>query len=92
MVAIGVTPYGVLFCGNFAHHNPAAAGCSYIQMIVGSRLCGHFAQNRNQVFLNVFLCKEFVPVAAIDLAYSVFKPATILILETERGCEPAPVP
>jgi len=62
-------------------------GYTLLQLIETSNICGHFANDRHQIFLDVFSCKEFNKDKVIELVDKYFIPGNILIRELERGRE-----
>jgi len=53
--------------------NPAVTGFSIVQLIETSCISGHFAENDNSAYIDVFSCKEFDPVVVNDFCKEFFR-------------------
>lgn len=56
--------------------DPKVTGYSMFQMIETSNISGHFAEDTNNAYLNVFSCKEFDWKLVRDFAKAYFKART----------------
>jgi S-adenosylmethionine/arginine decarboxylase-like enzyme len=45
-----------------------------VQLIETSNICAHFVEETNDIYLDVFSCKEFSPQQVKDMVDSYFKP------------------
>ncbi|PVX25940.1 MAG: S-adenosylmethionine decarboxylase [Candidatus Bathyarchaeum sp.] len=53
--------------------DPEVAGYSLVQLIETSLLSGHFANKTNRIFLDVFSCKYYDPLVAVEYSKTFFK-------------------
>jgi S-adenosylmethionine/arginine decarboxylase-like enzyme len=53
--------------------NPRVTGFSMTQLIETSLISGHFANNSNAVYLDIFSCKEYPPHAAAEFCKQFFE-------------------
>ena len=74
---IGMRRYGDTIAERFALSNPKAAGYSIVQLIETSSITGHFSEQRNAAYLNIFSCKEFDVAAAIRFTQDYFGATTV---------------
>lgn len=56
---IDMKPYGDPFLARFGLNDPKATGYSLVQLIETSSITGHFSEQWNSGYLNIFSCKEF---------------------------------
>ena len=61
--------------GRFGHGNKA--GYSLVQLIETSTITGHFCEETNDAFIDVFSCKIFDPDTAADIVNRFFAPSHI---------------
>lgn len=52
-------PYGEPFAERFGLNQAKTAGYTVVQLIETSSITGHFSEQRNAAYLNIFSCKEF---------------------------------
>lgn len=69
---IGVKRFGECTVVHFGER-PEIVGYSMTQLIETSLVSGHFANETNTVYLDVFSCKYYDPDAAADFAQQYFK-------------------
>ena len=53
--------------------DPRVAGYSLVQLIETSNICGHFANESQAVYLDIFSCKKFDPQIATDFSMTKFE-------------------
>lgn len=53
--------------------DPRVAGYSLVQLIETSNICGHFANDSNAVYLDIFSCKAFDPQVAANFCAVTFE-------------------
>jgi len=69
---IGMRRYGDLFAERFGLNEAKAAGYSIVQLIETSSITGHFSEQGNSAYLNIFSCKEFDIDAATTFSHEFF--------------------
>jgi S-adenosylmethionine/arginine decarboxylase-like enzyme len=52
-------------------------GFTLIQLIETSNIAGHFVNENDSMYLDVFSCKQYDPQVVVDLVYKFFKPESI---------------
>jgi S-adenosylmethionine/arginine decarboxylase-like enzyme len=52
--------------------DPRVAGYSLVQLIETSNICGHFANESNAAYIDIFSCKYFNPELAASFTISAF--------------------
>lgn len=70
---IGMTPYGAPFAERFGLNEAKTAGYSIVQLIETSSITGHFSEERNSAYINIFSCKEFDPKQAAEFSKDFFE-------------------
>ncbi len=73
---IEMKKYGECICANFGD-NPRVSGYSMTQLIETSLISGHFANNSNSAYLDIFSCKAYPPYKAAEFCKNFFKAKTI---------------
>ncbi len=73
---IEMKKYGECVCVNFGD-NPRVSGYSMTQLIETSLISGHFANNSNSVYLDIFSCKAYPPYKAAEFCKRFFKAGSI---------------
>lgn len=71
---IGMKRFGECTVVDFGE-DPRVSGFSMTQLIETSLISGHFANQTNAVYLDIFSCKFYDPQAATDFAKQFFKAA-----------------
>lgn len=84
---IDMVPYGEPTIPNFGHGNKA--GFSLNQWIMTSNITGHFVNENNEIYLDVFSCKPFTKETVVNLVRQYFNNQTIVERYFERQ---APLP
>ena len=69
---IDAKPWGPCHLNNFGT-NPDVYGYSMAQLVETSLVSGHFANNSNRIFLDIFSCKYYDPVKAVKFSKEYFK-------------------
>ena len=62
----------------------ASAGYTLVQLIETSNICGHFAEDSNNAYLDVFSCKSFDQDVVVETVEKYFKPKNVDIRFIER--------
>jgi S-adenosylmethionine decarboxylase len=70
---IGMTPYGAPFAERFGLNEAKTAGYSIVQLIETSSITGHFSEEWNSAYINIFSCKEFDPKQAAEFSKDFFE-------------------
>jgi S-adenosylmethionine/arginine decarboxylase-like enzyme len=70
---IGMTPYGAPFAERFGLNEAKTAGYSIVQLIETSSITGHFSEECNSAYINIFSCKEFDPKQAAEFSKDFFE-------------------
>ncbi len=65
--------YGKALTPHFGHDDPKTSGYSLLQFIETSSITGHFSEDRNSVYLNIFSCQMFSATKAIAFTKKFFK-------------------
>lgn len=53
--------------------DPRVSGYSLVQLIETSNICGHFANESNAAYLDIFSCKKFDPEVAAAFCINIFE-------------------
>jgi S-adenosylmethionine decarboxylase len=69
---VDMTPYGAPFVERFGEDGTKTAGYSLVQLIETSSITGHFSEQSDRAYLNVFSCKHFDPRAATEFTQRFF--------------------
>ena len=64
---------------------PRVAGYSLVQLIETSNICGHFANESNAAYLDIFSCKAFDPQVATDFCVATFEAKEVKGVFISRG-------
>lgn len=83
--AIKMKAYGEPTIEHFATHSFDAAGFTLLQLIETSNICAHFAENKGQVYIDIFSCKRFDNEVAINVCRKYFAPEIVESQVIERG-------
>lgn len=70
---IEMTPYGAPFAERFGLNEAKTAGYSIVQLIETSSITGHFSEEGNSAYINIFSCKEFGPKQAAEFSKNFFE-------------------
>jgi S-adenosylmethionine/arginine decarboxylase-like enzyme len=73
---IDMKKYGECTCIHFGD-NPKVSGFSMTQLIETSLISGHFANNSNSVYLDIFSCKAYPPYMAAEFCKNFFKAKSV---------------
>lgn len=65
--------YGEPLIEHFGHKSPLTSGYSLVQLIETSCISGHFSEEQNNAYLNIFSCKDFDPDEAAQFCRDFFK-------------------
>ncbi len=74
---IGMVAYGEPLLEHFATHNQDTGGYTLVQLIETSNICAHFAENRGEIYIDVFSCKSFDVEVATDICRTFFAPTRV---------------
>lgn len=69
---IDAKPWGPCHVQHFGV-NPDVAGYSMMQLVETSLVSGHFANKTNRIFLDIFSCKYYDAIKAVEFAKEFFK-------------------
>ncbi len=70
---VEMTPYGAPFAERFSLNEAKTAGYSIVQLIETSSITGHFSEEWNSAYINIFSCKEFDPKQAAEFSKDFFE-------------------
>lgn len=70
---IEMAPYGAPFAERFGLNEAKTAGYSIVQLIETSSITGHFSEEWNSAYINIFSCKEFDPKQAAEFSKDFFE-------------------
>lgn len=82
---IDMVAYGAPQVIHFGSGNKA--GYTLVQLIETSNICGHFVEETDEMFLDVFSCKDFNHQAVSNLVTRYFKPNRIRPTYVKRYTE-----
>lgn len=83
--AIDMVPYGDPWCERFGEGNKA--GYTLVQLIQTSNIIAHFAEETDDMYLDVFSCKEFDPAIVEQVVYDHFYPMAMKKTLVERQAQ-----
>jgi hypothetical protein len=69
---IGMVAHGEPVIESFAHDDPVTAGFTAVQLIETSSITAHFSPHLRTAHIDVFSCRAFDPVVALDFTLGVF--------------------
>ena len=72
---IDMVPFGSPQIVHFGSGNKA--GYTMFQLIETSNICAHFVEETNDMYLDVFSCKDFSPRQVVDMVDTYFKPQLV---------------
>jgi S-adenosylmethionine decarboxylase len=85
VTAIEMVAYGEPLLEHFATHDAKTGGYTLVQLIETSNICAHFAENRGEVYIDIFSCKSFDNTVAEAVCRKYFEPAAIKTHTLIRG-------
>lgn len=65
--------FGKALTPHFGHDDPKTSGYSLLQFIETSSITGHFSEERNSAYINIFSCRMFNAAKAINFTKRFFK-------------------
>lgn len=77
--------YGKALTPHFGHDDPKTSGYSLLQFIETSSITGHFSENRNSAYINIFSCRTFDTAKAIDFTKQFFKSKSVTVRKHIRN-------
>ena len=83
--AIEMVAYGEPQLEHFATHDPKTGGYTLVQLIETSNICAHFAENRGEVYIDIFSCKSFDESVAKAVCQKYFEPTGVVAHSLIRG-------
>ncbi|MEB3245719.1 MAG: S-adenosylmethionine decarboxylase [Vampirovibrionales bacterium] len=83
--AIDMVAYGEPQLEHFATHDPKTGGYTLVQLIETSNICAHFAENRGEVYIDIFSCKSFDEAVAREVCERYFEPKDVTAHALMRG-------
>lgn len=78
-----MVPYGKPQIVHFGTGNKA--GYTLVQLIETSNIVAHFVEEYNDLYLDVFSCKEFNPDTVESIVRDYFRPGAVSCQVLERG-------
>ena len=87
---IDMVPYGQPQIQHFGSGNKA--GYTLVQLIETSNICAHFVEETNDMYLDVFSCKEFDPKDVEQMVQLYFQPENKIKNYLVRQAQPKPKP
>lgn len=79
---IDMVAYGNPFLQHFGTGDKA--GFTLVQLIETSNITAHFVDETNDIYLDVFSCKEYDPSIVIEVAKKYFSPKNVHLTILER--------
>ncbi|MFH1621673.1 MAG: S-adenosylmethionine decarboxylase [Candidatus Omnitrophota bacterium] len=76
--------FGKALTPHFGHDDPKTSGYSLLQFIETSSITGHFSENRNSAYINIFSCRMFSSRKAISFTKNFFKAKDIVARKLTR--------
>ncbi|MFA5364168.1 MAG: S-adenosylmethionine decarboxylase [Candidatus Bathyarchaeia archaeon] len=70
---IDAKPWGPCHVQHFGVNNPDVEGYSMMQLVETSLVSGHFANKTNRIFLDIFSCRYYDPIKAVEFSKKFFK-------------------
>ncbi|MGH3727270.1 MAG: S-adenosylmethionine decarboxylase family protein [Micromonosporaceae bacterium] len=67
-----MNPYGEPWAERFGLNEAKTAGYTVVQLIETSSITGHFSEERNAAYLNIFSCREFDVADAVTFSREFF--------------------
>ena len=86
---INMVPYGKPQIVHFGTGNKA--GYTLVQLIETSNIVAHFVEEYNDLYLDVFSCKEFNPDTVESIVRDYFRPSAVSCQVLERGPPPVTI-
>lgn len=80
---IDMVPYGDPQIVMFGTGNKK--GYTLVQLIETSNITGHFCEETNDAYIDVFSCKDFCPRRVEEITRSYFQPESVIARTVERG-------
>jgi S-adenosylmethionine decarboxylase len=88
--SIDMEAYGEPIMKHFAVHLKDAAGYSMVQLIETSSITGHFSDNNEDAYLDIFSCKAFDNNKAVKVVEKYFEPESIHMISLMRNAKQPP--
>jgi S-adenosylmethionine/arginine decarboxylase-like enzyme len=85
VTGIEMVAYGEPLLEHFATHDPKTGGYTLVQLIETSNICAHFAENRGEVYIDIFSCKSFDESIAKAICETYFQPTGMKTHSLIRG-------
>lgn len=79
---IDMVAYGAALVIHFGEDDKA--GYTLVQLIETSNICGHFSEERNSAYLDIFSCKEYNQDTVLEVVNKYFEPEHIHSRYLER--------
>jgi S-adenosylmethionine/arginine decarboxylase-like enzyme len=80
---IGSTPYGKPLIKRFGTKDKE--GYSFVQLVTTSSITGHFSEDTNKAFIDIFFCDIYDPQKAVDFSKDFFKARSVDARLTTRA-------
>jgi S-adenosylmethionine decarboxylase len=79
---IDMVPFGEPQVQHFGHGNKA--GFTLVQLIETSNICAHFVEETNDIYLDVFSCKNFDKIDVHHMVQVFFEPSSAQMMLINR--------
>ncbi|MGI9435325.1 MAG: S-adenosylmethionine decarboxylase family protein [Geminicoccaceae bacterium] len=73
--AIDMKAFGAPWIEHFGHDLPKASGYTLVQLIETSNITAHFCDDSGEAYFDIFSCKSFDEMVAIEVIQRHFAPA-----------------
>lgn len=83
--SIDMIPFGEPWCENFGEGNKA--GYTLVQLISTSNIIAHFVEETNDMYLDVFSCKDYDTAVVEQVVYEHFHPMSMKSQVIERQAQ-----
>lgn len=81
---LNMKKFGKALTPHFGHDDPKTSGYSLLQFIETSSITGHFSENWNSVYINIFSCRMFSASKAINFTKKFFKAKDVVARKLTR--------
>jgi len=85
--AIDMKAYGAPWIEHFGHDLPKTSGYTLVQLIETSNITAHFCDHSGEAYIDIFSCKDFDEVTALEVIDRHFEPD---VCETRSMTRQAP--
>ncbi|MFC1709655.1 S-adenosylmethionine decarboxylase [Candidatus Omnitrophota bacterium] len=82
---LNMKKFGKALVPHFGHDDPKTSGYSLLQFIETSSITGHFSENWNSAYINIFSCRMFSSKKAISFTKKYFKAKKVVARRLARA-------